>query len=334
MSLDEELELRAQIEELRQALLRSQQATAKAKAKTDELVAAVYMAAKDAAVAHPPKPAPVAQDKRKKRPEVALIHATDWQLGKRTPSFDIDTCAKRISTFTDKVMQITDIQRQDHPVKDAVIMLGGDMVEGGGNIFPSQVHEIEAHLYEQIFATVEIAELMIRRLAGHFQNVKVVCEFGNHGRLGRYGDSTHGGDNADRIVYRILQDRTRHMNLDWQASYDWYQHFAIGNYRVLLVHGDEIRSFSGTPLFAIIKRVSAWAAGVVPQFDDCYMGHWHNPLSVTLGNGNRAFVTGSPESGNIYAQEHLAAQARPSQRLHFIDPDRGRVASEYVVWLD
>jgi hypothetical protein len=53
-----------------------------------------------------------------------------------------------------------------------------------------------------------------------------------------------------------------------------------------------------------------------------------------IGNGNRFFITGSPESGNVYAQEHLAAVARPSQRLHFIDPERGQVASEYVVWLD
>ena len=133
------------------------------------------------------------------------------------------------------------------------------------------------------------------------------------------------------MAYEIV--RKQWIDLDWQLSDDWYQHFNIGKYRVLLVHGDEIRSFSGTPLFAIIKRVTAWGAGVVPAFDDCYMGHWHNPLSVTLGNGNRAFITGSPESGNVYAQEHLAAQARPSQRLHFIDPHKGRVTSEHVIWL-
>lgn len=334
MNLDDELALQSRIDELQQALLRSQQATAKAKAKTEELVAAIYQAAKDAAIAHPPKPVKPARDTRKKKPEVALIHATDWQLGKQTVSYDMDTCRKRIERFTDKVLQITEIQRQDHPVREAVLMLGGDMVEGGGNIFPSQVHEIEAYLFEQIFATVEIAEHMIRRLAGDFK-LKVVCEWGNHGRLGRYGDTTHAGDNADRIIYRMLEDRTKHMGIEWQASMDWYQHFMIGNYSVLLVHGDEIKSFSGTPLFAIIKRVSAWAAGIIPGWNgDCYMGHWHNPASMTIGNGNRVYITGSPESGNIYAQEHLAAQSKPSQRLHFIDPEAGRVTSEWLVWLD
>jgi DNA repair exonuclease SbcCD nuclease subunit len=137
------------------------------------------------------------------------------------------------------------------------------------------------------------------------------------------------------MAYRIAAERTANLpNVTWQMSDDFYQHFTIGRYRVLLVHGDEIRSYSGTPLFAIIKRVSAWAAGVVPTFDDAYLGHWHSPLSVTLGNGNRAFITGSPESGNVYAAEHLAAQSIPSQRLHFVDPEAGRVTAEFVIWLD
>jgi hypothetical protein len=137
------------------------------------------------------------------------------------------------------------------------------------------------------------------------------------------------------MAYQIVKDRTNTLtNVSWQMSEAWHQTFSIGAYKVLLVHGDEIRTYSGTPLFGIIKRVSAWAAGIVPEFHDCYMGHWHNPASITIGNGGRVFITGSTESGNIYAAEHLAAQARPSQRLHFIDPKAGRVASEYVLWLD
>jgi viroplasmin and RNaseH domain-containing protein len=30
----------------------------------------------------------------------------------------------------------------------------------------------------------------------------------------------------------------------------------------------------------------------------------------------------------------MAASAVPSQRLHFIDPDKGRVTGIYKVWLD
>jgi hypothetical protein len=324
-----------ELDELQRLLKKAQQEAASNKRRTDDLVNAVYTAAYEAARASgrglAVKRPPV--DKRRRKAEVALIHATDWQLGKKTVTYGITTLSKRMELFADKVIEITGIQRQDHPVKEAVLMLGGDMVEGLG-IYESQIYEIEAHLFEQLFECARIIEKLVRTLAQNFEQVRVICEFGNHGRIGKYGVMPKG-DNVDRMAYRIVEDRTKDIShVTWQQSDNWYQHFAIGNYRVLLVHGDEVRTYSGTPLFGILRRVSAWAAGVVPTFEDCYMGHWHNPISATIGNGNRVFITGSPESGNAYAAEHLAAQARPSQRLHFIDPEKGRVTGEYVVWLD
>ena len=337
--MQNELELLEQIEDLKKELKRSHQAYAKEKQKTDEIVDAVYRAARSAALAQEsPKPITLKKDTRKGKAEVALIHTTDWQLGKKTVSYGMSTCAQRIDRFAEKIIRITEIQRKDHPVREAVLMFGGDMVEGI-DIFPGQQWEIEGHLYDQLFEASQIMEKLVRTTAANFETVRVVCEFGNHGRIGRYGVNPRG-DNIDRMAYQIVRDRITNLkNVSWQASDDWYQHITIGKYRVLLVHGDEIRTYSGTPLFGIIKRVSAWAAmtiakGSVPAFEDCYMGHWHNPASIMIGNGNRVFITGSPESGNVYAQEHLAAVARPSQRLHFIDPEQGQVASEYVVWLD
>jgi len=45
------------------------------------------------------------------------------------------------------------------------------------------------------------------------------------------------------------------------------------------------------------------------------------------------YQTGSTESENRYAGVMMAASAQPSQRLHFIDPVRGRVTAEYKVLL-
>jgi hypothetical protein len=46
------------------------------------------------------------------------------------------------------------------------------------------------------------------------------------------------------------------------------------------------------------------------------------------------YWTGSTESDNRYARDSLAASGVPSQRLHFIDPEKGRVTAIYQVWLD
>lgn len=324
-----------QINELKSALKRAQQNEAKAKRKSADIVNAVYQAASDALRATPSaKIVKPKADKRKGKAEVALVHLTDWQAGKRTVSYGLDTLAKRIEEMTTKVIELTEIQRQHHPVRDCVVLLGGDMVEGIG-IFPGQAYEVEAHLFEQLFEVVRIIEGTIKTLAENFDTVHVACEFGNHGRLGRKGDMP-GGDNIDRMAYKIAADRTANIKgVTWQMSGDWHQIVKIGNYKALLVHGDEVNSYGGNvPAFGILRKCNAWATGVVEDFHDVYMGHFHTPMSLTLANGGRVFVSGSPESHNEYARVFVAAVGKPSQRLHFVDPDKGRVTAEYTVWLD
>jgi hypothetical protein len=342
MKFNEEIKAQEEIDELRKALKLAQAAEYKAKRKNEEIVEAVYAAARDAALATgrgksiPTKSATPPRQKKaaKETAEVVLAHATDWQLGKKTVSYGIKTCGDRMLQFTEKTIQLTNIQRADHPVDEMVLMFGGDMVEGI-TIFPGQAWEVEAHLFEQLFEAARIMEMMVRTFSEHYSKVSVVCEFGNHGRLGRKGELP-AHDNIDAMAYRIAQDRTRDVkNVTWQMSNDWYQIVTVGSYKALLVHGDEIKSFGGnTPAFGILRKANAWATGVVEDFQDVYMGHWHTPMALTMANGGRVFVTGSPESHNEYAREFIAAVGKPSQRVHFIDPTRARVTAEYVVWLD
>jgi len=332
---NEYLEADSVIAELKSALRRAQQAEAKAKRKSEDIVNAVYQAASDALRAAPPaKIEKPKQSKAKGKPEVALVHLTDWQAGKKTVSYGLTTLADRIEQMTNKVIELTNIQRQHHPVRDCVVMLGGDMVEGIG-IFPGQAYEVEAHLFEQLFEVVRIIEQTVKTLAQNFDTVQIVCEFGNHGRLGRKGDMP-SGDNIDRMAYKIASERTAGIKgVTWQMSADWHQIVRVGNYRALLVHGDEVNSYGGNvPAFGILRKCNAWATGVVEDFHDVYMGHFHTPMSLTLANGGRVFVSGSPESHNEYARVFVAAVGKPSQRLHFVDPDKGRVTAEYTVWLD
>jgi hypothetical protein len=320
--------------ELRRANRTLQRQLAQAKAKTDALVEAVETAARDAAVicGRPSIPTPH-RDRRCKGEEVALIHATDWQCGKLTATYSMETCAERIRTFAGKIAAITAIQRSDHPVRRAVLMLGGDMLEGV-SIFPGQAWEVDASLYEQLFTTARIVEQLVVDMLAQFEQVDVVCEYGNHGRLGHKGEMP-GHDNNDLFIYRMVAERLKDPRLTWQYGTDWHQMVTIGNYRAMLAHGDEIKSFGGnTPAFGILRKGTAWSSGVVEPFQDVYLGHFHTPMTLTMPNGGNIYVTGSPESGNTYAAEFVAAKGKPSQRLHYIDPDAGRVAASYLVWLD
>src|SRR5262249_14987097 len=120
---------------------------------------AVYEAARDAAViAGSGKPTPSPKADRRKGGEAALVHLTDLQYGKHTDSYSMEVCESRVMRFAEKIERITSIQRADHPVNDCHVMLGGDMVEGRGNIFPGQVHEIEAGLFAQLFGCSRVME--------------------------------------------------------------------------------------------------------------------------------------------------------------------------------
>ena len=332
MAISDDARYEDEITLLKAALQKAQRAEMRAKRKNDDLVEAVYKAAKDAMLVQPRiKVKPFKPTKRGK-PEVALVHLTDWQAGKVSVSYNIETLRKRIAQMCDKVIQLTAIQRAHHPVNECVIVLGGDMVEGL-TVFPGQQYEVEAHLFEQLFSVASIIEHAVHRLAENFSKVHVVCEYGNHGRIGRKGDMP-SSDNVDLMAYKIASERCAHIkHVTWQLSPDWYQIARIGNYKLLVVHGDEIPSFGGqTPSYSILRKVNAWATFM--DFHDCIMGHFHTPISLTMANGGRIWVTGSPESDNQYAKSFVAAVGKPSQRLMFVDPAKGRVTCEYVCWLD
>lgn len=320
-------------EDLRRALKIAHRSLVQAKSRNAELKDAVYEAAKAAALTYPPLPAIVAPRKGKLRDHWALLHSTDWQLGKRTVSYNSDVCEQRVLASVEKSILLTELQRHAHPVSSCALLLGGDCVEGT-TIFPGQAWEIDSTLYDQMFRVASIIDRMVRTLLTEFDHVEVYEEYGNHGRLGKLGEQP-AEDNIDRVAYRIARDRVgTHKRLVWHPSTNWYNHGALGEYRFLLVHGDENRGIGAGSPATITRKVNHWASGVVEPFNDCYMGHWHRTDAYELANGGHVYITGSTESGNEYARRAVGSTGVPRQRLHFVDPEAGRVVSEHSIWLD
>ena len=326
------------VRELRSVIFRLQKQLLKAKTKTDDLVEATHQAAYDAMLTYGPvknvTPPPV--DKRKARVEVALWHMTDWQGAKRTTSYDSQVMNRRVMQFAERAVRITEIQRADHPVKECVILFGGDMVEGLFN-FPTQAFEIDATLFEQYVTVSRLCVDVVRYALAHYERVTVVPEWGNHGRIGSKRDNVPRSDNFDRMCYelarQLLQGEKR---LTWQECPEDWQKVEIGNYRAVLIHGDEIGRNGYASPAAIVQHMNRWRSGALPwEFRDVYVGHYHTHAEWPMANGQGAvYQTGSTESDNRYAGIMLAASATPSQRLHFIDPEKGRVTAGYKVWLD
>ena len=342
MSLLEDFEPPAEDSEetkaLRSALRRAQRAVIEAKDRNRQLVEVTQEAAYDAMLAlggvknvtAPPK------DRRKGSEEVALWVMGDWQGSKVTPSYDTEVMFRRVMQFAEKAVTITDIQRSHHPVRQATIAFTGDMVEGLWN-YPTASWEVDSTLFEQYVNVSRLLVDVVRIALANYEHVTVVPEWGNHGRIGSKRDNVVRNDNVDRMCYelarQLLQGEKR---LTWQECPEDVQRLEIGNYRALVLHGDEVGRNGFASPGALVTHVAKWQSGSYPwQFRDAYIGHYHTHAEFALPNGlGSVYQTGSTESENRYAGVMLASSATPSQRLHFIDPDKGRVTAAYKVWLD
>jgi len=342
MSLLEDLEPPAEDSEetkaLRAALRRAQRAVIDAKDRNRQLVEVTQEAAYDAmlALGGVKNVTPPAKDRRKGSEEVALWVMGDWQGSKVTPSYDTNVMFRRVMQFAEKAVTITDIQRSHHPVKRATLAFTGDMVEGLWN-YPTASWEVDSTLFEQYVNVSRLLVDVVRIALANYEQVTVVPEWGNHGRIGSKRDNVVRNDNVDRMCYelarQLLQGETR---LTWQECPEDVQRLEIGNYRALVLHGDEVGRNGFASPGALVTHVAKWQSGSYPwQFRDAYIGHYHTHAEFALPNGlGSVYQTGSTESENRYAGVMLASSATPSQRLHFIDPDKGRVTAAYKVWLD
>lgn len=327
-----------EVAELRRALEHAQRDLRRAKDRTERLVQVTHDAAYDAMLSRGPlavadKPQ---RDKRRKHEEEALWHLTDWQGAKRTVSYSTAIMQHRVNLFVEKAIRVTEIQRADHPVKNCTILLGGDMVEGLFN-FPTQPFEIDATLFDQYVTVAMLLVETVKKALTAYEQVTVVAEWGNHGRIGSKRDNVPKNDNFDRMSYelarRLLESEPR---LVWQDCPEDIQRIEIGNYRALLMHGDEVGRNGFASPSAWQGAGNRWKAGAYGwDFQDIYLGHYHRHAQEPLSDGLGAiYWTGSTESDNRYARDSMAASGVPSQRLHFIDPDKGRVTAAYQIWLD
>lgn len=338
-SLGEFAEQRTEVDALRDANIVLQQKLREAKNRNERLVDAVQEAAYSAMVSlGGVKPIrPPAKSKLTTNPEVAMWVMGDWQLGKKTTDYNTEVAKERVTRFTEKAIKITGMVRASRPVEHCVITFGGDMIEGACFQFPSQPFEIDSTIFDQYVNTSRLMADVVREALSTYQTVEVVAEYGNHGRMGSKRDSLPRSDNVDRMCFalsrEILGEQER---LIWNDSEEDIQRVEIGNYRALLIHGDEVGRGGFASPMTLVRHADRWASGAYPwEFTDVLIHHYHQHQEWGMANGRgHVYMTGSTESSNRYARDTMASSAVPSQRLHFVDPEQGRVTAVYQIYVD
>jgi DNA polymerase II small subunit/DNA polymerase delta subunit B len=175
-----------EVEELRRVITSLQRQLRSAKTRDVNLTTAAREGAREAftALGVPPKVPVARKQEGTEKPEVAVLHLSDWQVGKKTASYDSDVAEARIQQLSKKFEHMVQIERADHPVNECWLLYGGDHVEGV-NIFPGQQYEIDSTLFEQHARASRMLVNLTRHACAGFEKVHVVTEDGNHGRIGQ-----------------------------------------------------------------------------------------------------------------------------------------------------
>jgi hypothetical protein len=291
----------------------------------------------------PPTPTePRAQPERGES-EVAVLHLSDTQFGKVTPSYDSSVACERVQEFAARAVKCIERHRAYASVDEAHVYLGGDMIEGE-LIYPGQAHLIDQSVFDQAVRTCPDAiARCILTLAATVQRVHVVGVAGNHGRPASRHAGSHPRTNWDRVVYEVARMMIegplakpggKSGRITWDIADDFYAVNEVAGHKHLIVHGHQIRGgFAGFPWYGVAKRSWGWIDAIPEEWSHLYFGHFHTYTCGAL-NGRWFFANGTTESDNEYAREELSASGEPVQRLQFWSRELGLVADRpiYLRW--
>jgi predicted phosphodiesterase len=276
--------------------------------------------AKAVSVINVPPVGPVTQlDKDALPPESAVLLLSDWQTGKKTPSYSTAKTVERVEYLFDQATEY--IRRHPAPIEDLHILMLGDLVEGDGAIFKGQAHEIDSSLFVQVFTVANLLVNGIRSMLTVVPEVYAEGIAGNHGVINR---ESHPESNADCFAMetaRLIlqgQDRLEFPQPLFPGHSHWHSIHDVRGLRWFLMHGDQIRSQPGQKA-GRDKMLGYFAT--LGGFEFAATGHYHSSMVQDVGNF-QWIAAGSTESGNEFAREKLATGAQAgSQYLLFQDAD-------------
>lgn len=276
----------------------------------------------------------------RKHDEVCVIHLSDTQVGKLTNSYDSRIASQRIKQFGDTIQKLVTNRRTGAKVEAAVLMIGGDIVEGE-TIFSTQPWVVDSDLWDQaIKVAPRIVSDLILHLAGVFRSVHVASVPGNHGRSAPKNTPSSPRTNFDMIATQITRllvtNVCKDARITWDIDHDnFYSIIPVLGHNILLIHGDQISGgggMGGYPLTGLARKIAGWSGSIPFDWEYIFLGHFHRPMAGVIQD-KMFFGNGTTESDNEFALEVIGESGRPCQRVVFINKEHGLV-SDSLVWLD
>jgi len=254
-----------------------------------------------------------------------LVEADDG-----TVLYDMEQAREAVRTYGEQVLKIAEMQSELVDFDDAYLFLLGDNATGM-SIYEGQHRDIEAHLADQVTASVESLYELAVTLAGRFETLQIRAILGNHGNDRA---SSARGANTDLLVYRWLDDALRRDGVDNVnveiAESTHHMNTAVRDWRFHLRHGQDGQKHVDKTA-ASGRDWRGWREA--HQFDVALRGHWHDPSVDYVLNRYPVITTPSPKPGSEFIERmgHPDVKKRKHLGWVFGTSDDRRTTFEYLI---
>ncbi len=272
------------------------------------------------------KPRAIKAKKGKNSSEAtAIATMSDVHLGQEiTPEsvnglneYNARICRARCEMFFERVVRLTNKERQDVSIDELILFLGGDLIEGALHLDTIMASDVSGPI-KQIVEMQAIVESGINHLIKHggYKQITVVCSDGNHGRISakQHHHSRRGNALEYYLYYNLAK---RFPDLNWYIKESLLTYVPVYENTIRFMHGDRI-AYGGVNGFYtyLHRRIYEWDTSM--QADYTILGHLHSYTP-----NRRYLVNGSMIGHNPFAISLGAKFEPPIQGFMLWDKKRG-----------
>jgi hypothetical protein len=214
-------------------------------------------------------------------------------------------------------------QQSTAVVREAVVWLGGDLIEGElhGDAVQNQTLTTTQQIVRCERAIVRGLDYLLQH--SDLERILIPCNVGNHGRNTKKQQSNATENSYEHLAYCSMRRHYRdEPRLQWFIADADCLYLDVYGKRLRFFHGDSVRYNGGAagPLWNVDKHAKNLDQSV--PADHTFHGHFH-----TLGFGSRATSNGSLPGCAPYGLQSGYRIERPQQGMRFLHSDKGFAGS-------
>jgi len=254
-------------------------------------------------------------------------------------AYSIDIFNRRLFGWTNLLLQLVELRRNNVPIDTLVIPMLGDMISG--DIHDELARTNIDNCMGQMIRGANLISQALMLLAPNFEKIHVPCVVGNHGRMTRKPPMKDKYMDWDYMLYQWVAAFCRNQsNITFDISKSFVSSFKVFDKTVLIMHGDSIvgagsgqailKAVAGMrSVFQYQKTAKGDETYIPSEFDSVMMGHFHKVDEYDIGTGE-VHICGTMKGVDEFAMQRLHVATRPKQIVTYWHPDHGCVGKETI----